>query len=122
MTDKTNTPGRMQDILKWAVVAVIVAAGVYGNSYFSAESLLYRTIALLILGVLAAWIAAKTSSGSAFVTLVLEARTEIRKVVWPSRQETTQTTIIVLVVVLIVALVLWLLDWGLGEIISGIIG
>ncbi len=122
MTDKTNSQGRMQDILKWVVVAVIVAAGVYGNSYFSAESLLYRTIALLILGALAAWIAAQTSRGSAFVTLVLEARTEIRKVVWPSRQETTQTTVIVLVVVLIVALVLWLLDWGLGEIISGIIG
>ena len=122
MTEKSNTQSGRLDLLKWLAVAVIVAVGVYGNSYFSAESLLYRTIALLILGALAAWIAAQTSKGSAFVTLCLDARTEIRKVVWPTRQETTQTTIIVLIVVLIVALVLWLLDWGLGEIVSGIIG
>lgn len=122
MTEKTNIQDPKLDMLKWAAVVVIVAAGVYGNSYFAAESVLYRTIGILILGGLAAWIAAQTAKGSAFVTLCLEAKTEIRKVVWPSRQETTQTTIIVLIVVFIVALVLWLLDWGLGRIVSGIIG
>ena len=122
MTEKTNIQDPKLDLLKWAAVVVIVAAGVYGNSYFAAESVLYRTIGILILGGLAAWIAAQTAKGSAFVTLCLEAKTEIRKVVWPSRQETTQTTIIVLIVVFIVALVLWMLDWGLGRIVSGIIG
>ena len=101
---------------------MIVFAGVYANSYFSAESLLYRTIGLLVLGAVAAWLAVQTEKGSAFFALCLDARAEIRKVVWPSRQETTQTTMIVLVVVLIVALLLWLLDWGLNEIVSGIIG
>jgi preprotein translocase subunit SecE len=122
MTDKSNTQENRYDLVKWLVVAAIVAAGVYGNSYFAGEPLLYRTIALLILAGIAGWVAAQTGKGSAFVTLCLEARTEIRKVVWPTRQETTQTTIIVLIVVLIVALVLWLLDWGLGRIVSGIIG
>ena len=101
---------------------MIVALGVYGNSYFAAESILYRTIGLLILGGIAAWLAVQTAKGSAFLSLCLEARAEIRKVVWPTRQETTQTTLIVLVVVLVVALLLWLLDWGLNAIISGIIG
>jgi preprotein translocase subunit SecE len=64
----------------------------------------------------------QTSRGRAFLTLCLEARTEIRKVVWPSRQETTQTTIVVLIVVFVVALILWLLDWGLNGIVSVIIG
>ena len=122
MSEKISDQEYKLDWLKWSVVAVIVFAGVYANSYFSAESLLYRTIGLLVLGAAAAWLAVQTAKGSAFFTLCLDARAEIRKVVWPSRQETTQTTMIVLVVVLIVALLLWLLDWGLNEIVSGIIG
>lgn len=122
MTEKTESQGVAGDVLKWALVVLIVAVGVYGNSYFSTESVLYRTLALLVLGAAAAWLAAQTVKGRAFVNLCLEARTEIRKVVWPTRQETTQTTIIVMIVVLVVALILWLLDWGLGEIVSGIIG
>ncbi|MDT8429824.1 MAG: preprotein translocase subunit SecE [Pseudomonadales bacterium] len=122
MTEKIENQGVAGDVLKWVLVALMVAAGVYGNSYFSAESVLYRTLALLVLGAAAAWLAAQTVKGRAFVNLCLDARTEIRKVVWPTRQETTQTTIIVMIVVLVVALILWLLDWGLGEIVSGIIG
>jgi preprotein translocase subunit SecE len=122
MSEKVNDQEYKLDWLKWAVVAAIVIAGVYANSYFSAESVLYRTIGLLILGAAAIWLAIQTAKGSAFLTLCLDARAEIRKVVWPTRQETTQTTMIVLVVVVIVALLLWLLDWGLNEIVSGIIG
>ncbi len=122
MSEKISDQEYKLDWLKWAVVAAIVIVGVYANSYFSAESLLYRTIGLLILGGAAAWLAVQTAKGSAFFALCLDARAEIRKVVWPTRQETTQTTMIVLVVVLVVALLLWLLDWGLNEIVSGIIG
>jgi len=122
MSEKVNDQEYKLDWLKWSVVAVLVAVGVYANSYFAAESILYRTIGLLVLAAVAIWLAVKTEKGSAFLTLCLDARSEIRKVVWPTRQETTQTTMIVLVVVVIVALLLWLLDWGLNEIVSGIIG
>lgn len=122
MSEKISDQEYKLDWLKWIVVAAIVFAGVYANSYFAAESILYRTIGLLILGGAAAWLAVQTAKGSAFMSLCLEARAEIRKVVWPTRQETTQTTMIVLVVVLVIALLLWLLDWGLSEIVSGIIG
>jgi preprotein translocase subunit SecE len=54
--------------------------------------------------------------------LAKEARVEIRKVVWPTRQETTQTTLIVVAVVLVMALVLWGLDSLLGWLISLIVG
>ncbi|MBP5143215.1 preprotein translocase subunit SecE, partial [Pseudomonas chlororaphis] len=53
---------------------------------------------------------------------VKEARTEIRKVVWPTRQETTQTTLIVVAVVLVMALLLWGLDSLLGWLVSLIVG
>jgi preprotein translocase subunit SecE len=122
MAEKTENENSNLDWIKWIVVAAIVAAGVYANSYYSAESLLLRTIGLLIAAGIAGWIAAQTAKGRAFVNLCLDARVEIRKVVWPTRQETTQTTIVVLIVIFIVALILWLLDWGLNGIVSSIIG
>jgi preprotein translocase subunit SecE len=122
MSEKTGTQMHKQDLLKWAAVAVIVGGGIYANAYFSAESLVVRVLGMLVLGALAAWLAVQTTKGAAFLTLCLEARTEVRKVVWPTRQETTQTTMIVLVVVFILAIVLWLLDSLLGAVISRIIG
>lgn len=122
MNDRVKNTEYKLDSLKWIVVAALVAAGVYGNSYFAAESMLYRVIGLLVLAGIAGWIAAQTSKGSSFVTLCLEARTEIRKVVWPTRTETTHTTMIVVVVVIIVAILLWGLDSFLSWLIALIIG
>ncbi len=119
MSERSDRPGT--DWIKWAIVAALVAGGVYANSYFSAESLLLRVVGLLALAGVAGWVSARTERGRAFVDLCLEARIEIRKVVWPSRQETIQTTIIVLIVIFILALILWVLDWGLNGIISGFI-
>jgi preprotein translocase subunit SecE len=122
MSESTKTTEFKLDSLKWIVVAAIVGAGVYGNSYFAAESMLYRVIGLLVLACVAGWIAAQTSKGSAFVSLCMDARTEIRKVVWPTRAETTHTTMIVVIAVIIVAIILWGLDSSLSWLISLIIG
>ena len=116
-----NEDGRL-DWVKWSVVAAIVVAAIYANSYFSTELLLLRTIGLLIAAGVAGWISVQTLRGRAFFNLCLDARVEIRKVVWPTRQETTQTTIVVLIVIFIVAFILWLLDWGLNGVISSMIG
>ncbi len=110
------------DPVLWIIVLLLVVTGVYGNSYFAAESALYRVLGLLVLAGVAGWLAAMTVKGKAFVNLCLEAKTEIRKVVWPTRTETTQTTLIVVVVVLIVALILWALDSLLSWVITFIIG
>ncbi len=122
MSESAKTTEFKIDSLKWILVAAIVGAGVYGNSYFAAESMLYRVIGLLVLACVAGWIAAQTSKGSAFVNLCMDARTEIRKVVWPTRTETTHTTMIVVVAVIIVAIILWGLDSFLSWLISLIIG
>ena len=76
----------------------------------------------LAIAAVAGMIALQTAKGAAFWTLVKSSRTEIRKVVWPTRQETVQTTLIVVVFVLLVALMLWGLDSLLGWLVSLVIG
>ncbi|MGB0268066.1 MAG: preprotein translocase subunit SecE, partial [Pseudomonadales bacterium] len=67
-------------------------------------------------------IALQTHQGRALWTLVNEARVEIRKVVWPTREETTQTTLVVLALVFVMSLILWGLDSLLGLVVSSVIG
>ena len=110
------------DPLKWGVVVLLIAAGVVGNSYYSDESLLYRVMALIVAAIVAGYVASRTVRGGAFWQLVKGARTEIRKVVWPTRQETTQTTMIVVVFVFVMALILWAMDSILGWLVSMVIG
>ena len=111
------------DGLKWLLVVAIVAAGVVGNSYFSdGLNLLVRVLALLGLGVVATFIGLQTAKGAAFWALLKSARIEMRKVVWPTKPETNQTTMMVLVVVFVMALLLWGLDALIGKIASLFIG
>jgi len=105
------------DSLKWLVVFVLVAAGVVGNQYFSAESLLYRVLALVALGLVAAFVALQTVRGRRFAILLKEARVE-----WPTRPELIQTTAIVVVFVLVVALILWGMDSLISWLVAGFIG
>jgi preprotein translocase subunit SecE len=122
MNAKADSGESKLDSLKWLVVIALVVVGVVGNSYYSDQSLLYRVLALLALAVVAALVALQTAKGKAFFDLFKEAKNEIRKVVWPSRQETVQTTAIVVVVVLLVGLLLWAIDSLLSWIVSGVIG
>ncbi|TQV67298.1 preprotein translocase subunit SecE [Exilibacterium tricleocarpae] len=122
MNAKVEAPSFRLDGLKWLLVLLLVAAGVVGNSYFSDFSLLYRVLGLVGIGLVAAFVAVNTAKGAALWALLREAQTEVRKVVWPSRQETNQTTLIVVAVVLLMAILLWLLDALLGWLASLIIG
>ena len=122
MTSKVEGSENRLDALKWLAVALLVAVGVVGNQYFSAEPILYRVLVLLVLAAVAGFLAFQTAKGKAFAVLLKEARVEIRKVVWPTRQETTQTTMIVVLVVLLMALMLWGLDSLLGWLVSLIVG
>ncbi|TDQ36366.1 preprotein translocase subunit SecE [Thiopseudomonas denitrificans] len=120
-TESGSTSGRL-DSLKWLVVAALVTVAVVGNQYFAAESILYRAIGVLLVAAAALFVAAQTAKGSAMLVLGREARAEIRKVVWPNRQETVQTTLIVVAVVLVMGLILWGLDSLFGWVVSIIVG
>lgn len=122
MNAKVDSGESKLDSLKWLIVVVLVAVGVTGNSYYSDQSLLYRVLALLALAGVAGFMALQTVKGKAFFGLFKEAKVEIRKVVWPTRQETTQTTVTVVLVVLVMGLVLWGIDSLLSWLVAGIIG
>ena len=110
------------DGLKWLLVALLVGGAAYGNYYYAAESLLYRVLVLVVVAVVAGFIALQTAQGHAFWGLLKGAYTERRRVVWPTRQERNQTTLIVVAVVLLMALVLWGLDSLFGLLASLVIG
>lgn len=108
--------------LKWAVVVTLIAIGIIGNYYYSEQSLLVRVISILALIALAGAIALRTENGRRFWQFAMEARAELRRVTWPTRQETVQTTALVLGVVAIVGMILWGLDVVLLKIVAWLTG
>ena len=122
MNTKVQAEESKHDSIKWIAVVAIVAIGVIGNSWFSGESLLYRVLALLVLAAVAGFIALQTAKGRTWFKLFKDAKGEMRRVVWPTRQETLQTTLMVLAAVLVVALMLWGMDTFFGWIVSSAIG
>tara|TARA_R110002073_G_scaffold334415_1_gene523907 strand:- start:15039 stop:15410 length:372 start_codon:yes stop_codon:yes gene_type:complete len=110
------------DPLLWLVVVAIVIGGVYANTAFVGVNVLVRAVAGLALAAVAIAIALQTYRGRAGWELAKEARVEVRKVIWPTREETTQTTLIVVVVVIVVGLFLWGLDSSLSWGIQAVIG
>ncbi|MEG3115793.1 preprotein translocase subunit SecE [Salinicola sp. 4072] len=110
------------DTPKWIVVVLLLAVAVGGNAWFAEQALLYRVLGVVVVCGIAAAIALATTKGRALMELARGSKREIQRVVWPTRQETIQTTLIVLAAVLVVGLLLWLIDTVLGWAMSGIIG
>jgi preprotein translocase subunit SecE len=106
------------DWLKWSIAIILLLAGLIGNHYYSEVSLFVRTGIWLAVVAAAGFVASKTKTGQWVVDFVRESRTELRKVIWPTREETLQTTLVVAVMVVILALLLWGLDgilvWLIG--------
>lgn len=103
-------PSSSFDTLKWGVIFLLLAAAVAGNYVYGEESVLIRAVAVVVMVGVAGFIALQTEKGRTAAIFAKEARTEVRKVVWPTRQEAIQTTGIVLVVTLLMSLLLWGLD------------
>ncbi|MCH8539043.1 MAG: preprotein translocase subunit SecE [Alkalimonas sp.] len=117
MSATSESPKSSLDTVKWLVVFVLLSLIVLGNYLFE-FSTLERAVALVVLIAAAGLVAAQTAKGKTFIGFARDARTEVRKVVWPTRQETTQTTIIVMIATLIVGLLLWGLDAILLRVVS----
>ena len=102
------------DNLKWLLAIAVFGVAVVGNSYFVEVAFLYRVLGVLELFIIGLVLIALTSFGSNALKLMEESRTEIRKVVWPTRMETTQTFMIVFGAIVI----LCLFFWGLESLLS----
>ena len=112
----------MQNYIRWFLGIAIIGIAVYGNSYFAQEALLYRVLAVILVSGLGLFVISTTEEGKESLKIILESRTEIRRVVWPTRVETTQTTLIVLVAITIAALMLWGLDSLFGWATAKLLG
>jgi len=110
MNTKVEVEGSRADSFKLLVAIALLIGAIGGFYYFADQSLLFRVLGLLAVVGVAIFVASRTAVGKRLLGFIVETRTEVRKVVWPSRQETIQTALIVFVVVIIVGLMLWLLD------------
>lgn len=110
------------DTFKLLLAIVVLLAGIAGFYYYEAEGLLYRVLGLLAFVLIALGIVYTTNLGQSVVGFGREARAEVRKVVWPSRQETVQTTLMVIVAVIIIGIFLWLIDMVLVSAVQYLTG
>ena len=118
-----TTQNSVTDKLKLTVAVALVAAGIAGYYWLSADSILLRVLAVLA-GILAGVAVALTSEpGRQFVVFSRESLAEVKKVVWPTRKETVQTTAAVFAFVVVMAVFLWIsdktLEWVLYDLILG---
>ncbi|MBR9728654.1 preprotein translocase subunit SecE [Shewanella intestini] len=122
MTTNTENQSTSLDILKWGVAVVLIAAAVIANHSFSEASVVARAAGVIVTFAIAGFIAAQTIKGKIALNFAKEAQIEVRKVVWPTRQEARNTTFIVLAATGVVALILWGLDAVLLQLVNFITG
>ena len=100
----------MADKIKYALAVLVIGGAIGGFYYYGDHSLLYRVIGLLAALGIATAIMTQTAAGKQAWAFIGDANIEVRKVVWPTRKETTQTTLLVIAMVIVVALILWVFD------------
>ena len=123
MSPKTEFQGRNNSFesIKWITILVLLLLIVIGNYYYRDVTVLFRVLGMIFLMLIASGIALSTTQGKKILTFIREAKTEIRKVIWPTRQETLYTTFIVVVITVIMSMILWGLDTVLVHLVSFII-
>jgi len=111
------------DKLKLAAAGLAVIAGIAAFYYFSDMSVLVRALMVIVSVIAALGIVLTSEPGQAAWEFAKGSRLEVRKVVWPERRETVQTTLVVLGLVIVVGLYLWLLDavmfWVIYDLVLG---
>ncbi|MGI9203048.1 MAG: preprotein translocase subunit SecE [Woeseiaceae bacterium] len=121
-TTQSESQSGVIDILKLLIAAGLIVGGLYGYYYLIEWSLPLR--ALLVLGGLIVGIGVAMTSvqGQRLWAFIQGSRVEIRKVVWPTKQETTQTAIAVFVFTFIMAMFFWGLDSALLALTRWLVG
>jgi preprotein translocase subunit SecE len=110
------------DKIKWLVSICIFSAAIVGNSYYTEVAFLYKVLAVVALFIIATLVLANTVFGKGAVTLMRESRTEMRRVVWPTRMETTQTFMVVFGSIIVLCLFFWALESLLSWLTKLILG
>ena len=122
MNSEIEAGSQKLDTFKLGIALLIIVAGLVCFYLFDDYSLLFRVIGLLVGVGISVAIALQTAKGKEIWGYFRDAQIEVRKVVWPTRQDTIQTPLIVIVMVILVAIILCLLDMFLGWSIGLIMG
>ena len=111
------------DIVKLVIAGALVAGGIAGYYLLAEQALILRVLAVIGGTVAAAAVAWFTAPGRDFASFARESIVEVKKVVWPTRKETVQTTAAVFAFVVVMAVYLWIsdktLEWVLYDVILG---
>ncbi len=122
MNSKSETQASKFDTFKLALAALVLVVAVATFYYFVDYLLLVRVAGLLAAVGVAVGIALTTAMGANLLGFIKDSRAELRKVVWPTRQETWQTSLAVILMVIIMGIFLWLLDMLLLWLVQLLIG
>ncbi len=123
MTTKVEvTSESKSDWFKWLVVVFLIIAGLVANYYYNSQPWPLRLLAWLVLFIVAGVISLQTNMGQRVLDFTRESRIELRKIYWPTRQETIQTTLVIALAVVVLAALLWLMDTGLMWLIGWLTG
>ena len=121
MTDTTENT--VADKIKLVVAVALVVAGIVGYYWLSASSILLRILAVVGGIAAGAGVALASAPGQQFLAFARESLAEVKKVVWPTRKETMQTTAAVFAFVVVMAMYLWVsdktLEWVLYDLLLG---
>ncbi|MBL4743891.1 MAG: preprotein translocase subunit SecE [Cycloclasticus sp.] len=120
MSLETERDSSQFDIAKLSLAFAAMIAGIGGFYMYADQSLLLRVIGLLVALSVAVGLVYITAIGQSFWHFAQGSRIELKKIIWPTRKETIQTTLIVGVMVLFVGILLWMFDslllWGIGQV------
>jgi len=116
MSMQINNEVSVSDLTKQIFSVVFLVLGVVGFYYFANVLLVYRVVALLVVAVGVLFLLSTTEAGKKVSSFISESKVELNRVIWPTREETTRTTMLVFAMVFVVGFLLWLLDtflfWG----------
>lgn len=120
MSVETEQESGQFDVAKLGLAVIAIVAGIGAFYYYADQSLLMRVIGLLVVLLIAVGLVYTTNLGQSFWHFAQGSKIELKKIVWPTKKETMQTTLIVAVMVLFVGILLWIFDgllmWGIGYI------
>ena len=119
---ETSKPSIVNTLLL-ALSAALLIAGVGAYYWFQDLAITpVRVVGLIVVALIASFIAAQSDSGAAFFRFLKESDIERRKVVWPTHQETMQTSLMVVIVTILISLFLAGVDWLLGAAVRALVG
>ena len=122
MTEQVQQGATALDAAKLAAGVAILAAGIAGFYLLSEQPIWLRWIIVLAALTAGALVSLQSYQGKSFWSFVQSSRIELRKVLWPNRQETMQVTIVVFVMIIILGLFFWGLDTLLGALTRWLTG